>query len=176
MKITISEIPEEGLDLTSEEKIELEGLRLRSPAKFSLRVEKSGAEVVVRGSVRADIELTCGRCLKDFVSAIEVPLEVVYRPSSEFGDLGEHGGGEKRELKTEELETGFYEGDELDIDELFREQLLLGIPMKTLCSDACKGICPSCGADLNEGGCLCGAKGPDPRLEKLKEYFERRKE
>ena len=177
MKIKISEIPDEGLDVELEEKIESEEIRLLSPAKFRLRVEKSDVEVLVRGAVIADVALTCGRCLKDFVREIEAPVEAVYRPASELQAEEQH------ELHPGELETGFYEGDALDLDELFVEQMLLGIPIRPLCDEACKGICPACGADLNAAGCKCEVKKPDlaaeasvsERLEKLKEHFERRK-
>ncbi|MDP2167822.1 MAG: DUF177 domain-containing protein [Thermodesulfovibrionales bacterium] len=173
MKIAITEIPDEGLDYIAEEALEEFGasgeLRMASPVRCNLRIEKAGAEVVVRGVITADAELVCSRCLRTFISLLEAPVEVVYRPASELRDEDKH------ELMAGELETGFYVGNELDMGELFNEQMLLSVPIKPLCSDSCKGICPGCGADLNEGGCKCGGKGQDKRLEKLKEYFERRK-
>jgi len=177
MKIIISEIPQEGIDIETEEELKVEGLRLSSPARFKLRVERSMAEVFIKGTIGATLELTCGRCLKDFSRDVETPIDVVYHPATELK-------AEEHELHIEELETGFYKGDEIDLDELFREQMLLGIPIKPLCKEACKGICPKCGADLNEAGCICPttkieAEAEEPlteKLKKLKEHFERRKD
>lgn len=169
MKVTISEIPLEGLEIRQEMHIDLGELRLGSPARLDLRVEKLGSEVVVKGTVSADVMLACGRCLNEFAAGVEAPIDVVYHPASDIS------GDEKRELRADELETGFYEGDELDMDELVREQMLLNLPIKSLCGEACKGICPHCGANLNEGPCTCPARPGDARLEALKDFFERRK-
>lgn len=172
MKINISEIPDEGLDIDTEEKIESAEVEIVSPAKLRLRIEKSNEEVLIRGTVSAEIRLTCGRCLKDFTRLIESPIDVVYRPAAELR-------GEEHELQAGELETGFYKGDVLDIDELFVEQMLLGIPIRPLCEEACKGICPVCGTDLNVSGCQCRPSGPPESqmrgLKELKEHLERRK-
>lgn len=56
----------------------------------------------------------------------------------------------------------------LDLDELLREDILLDLPSKYLCSPDCKGLCPKCGKNLNEGDCGCDRKEIDPRLEVLK--------
>lgn len=62
------------------------------------------------------------------------------------------------------------QNDELDIDELVLDSLMLSLPSKQLCKDDCKGLCPRCGQDLNEGACGCPEKEPDPRLMKLKDF------
>lgn len=62
--------------------------------------------------------------------------------------------------------------NELDVKELVINLLLMNLPMKTLCKQDCKGLCPTCGADLNLGGCGCEKKQIDPRLEVLKKLLD----
>jgi|Deesub1362A_J573_1020465.scaffolds.fasta_scaffold00275_38 uncharacterized protein len=169
MKILVSEIPEEGLDLEDEETIESDtGVFLK--AKLILRVERISSEVFLKGNISTELELVCSRCLKEFISDISIPLDLTYRPIEEMTVE------EKYELSHDELDTGFYKNDELDLYEISKEQVLLSIPMKPLCSTSCKGICPKCGADLNEKTCGCDLKQTDPRLQILDKYLKGRKE
>ncbi|MDA8085223.1 MAG: DUF177 domain-containing protein [Nitrospiraceae bacterium] len=153
MKIKVSEIPEEGLDVH-----ETASLRINehdTPATVEIHVDKAGPEVMVRGNISARMELVCSRCLREFSRDVAVPVDLVYRPVEEIA-------GESPELAEEELDTGFYKADELDTDVIAAEQLILSMPIKVLCSDVCKGICPRCGRDLNVEGCLCPAgQGPE---------------
>jgi len=170
MKILLSDITDEGLDLAFEETPSSEALNLRSPVRVALRIDKIGPEVFARGNVRTSIELQCGRCLRSFVKDMDVSINVVYHPVEELKEQ------EKHEIKDDELDMGFYQGDELDVQDLVTEQLLLNVPMKPLCSESCKGICPDCGADLNAGTCACERKETDPRLEVLKKLLDNGKE
>lgn len=163
MKILISEIPNEGLDIDESENIESDIIRL--PVQIRLRVEKVGTEVMIRGNLIAEAYLQCSRCVGDFCSVLTVPVDVVYHP------LAELKGDESHEVASDELNTDFYSGDELDILSLINEQIELALPMKPLCSDLCKGICPQCGADLNTGTCTCIRQATDTRLAALKKYF-----
>lgn len=169
MKIVIADIPDEGLHIDIEEKVDLEGISLMSPVTADLELNKTGKEIVVSGEVTTEVELQCSRCLKIFKRDLELPVEVVYHPLEEIGVEG-HG------LRDDELDMGFYKGEELDLKELLREQLLLNIQMKPLCSEECKGLCPRCGTDLNMGQCDCEEEEVDPRLEVLRNFFEKRKE
>lgn len=170
MKILLSDITEDGLDLEFEETLVLETLRLLSPAKAKLRIEKVSSEVLAKGRVSTSIELQCSRCLKKFSKAVEANVNVVYHPLEELK------GEEKHEIKEDELDMGFYKGEELDVQEIVTEQIILSVPMKPLCSESCKGICPKCGTDLNVGTCACVTKEPDPRLAVLKKLINDRKE
>lgn len=170
MKILVSDISEEGLDIDIEEKVETEYPRILSPVKTVLHVDKIGDEIFVRGRISTDIELRCSRCLKDFKKDMSIDVDVVYHSLSELR------GEEKYEIKEDELDTGFYLGNEIDVNQLLHEQIILNIPMKPLCNESCKGLCPKCGKDLNIEGCDCERKGIDPRFEKLKKLFNDRKE
>lgn len=170
MKILISDIPDEGLDIDIDEKIDSEYPRLLSPVKTTIHVDKIGDEILLRGSISADVGLKCSRCLRDFEREMQIDVDVVYHSLSELK------GEEKYEIKEDELDTGFYLEGEIDLDELLLEQIILNIPMKPLCSESCKGLCPKCGRDLNIEDCECEKKGIDPRFEKLKKLFDDRKE
>lgn len=164
MKIAISEIPQEGLDVALQETIKADDFV--SPVEAGLRIEKAGTEVLVKGDLKAHVKLQCSRCLKDFERVISVPVDVGYHPVEELK------GEEAHELSSEELDMGFYSGEELDLLDLIKEQVMLNLPMKPLCTDLCKGICPQCGADLNTGTCGCDAKAIDPRLAVLKNLLK----
>lgn len=170
MKILVSEIPEEGLDIHEEENIGAETGGVAEKATLSLRVEKIDAEVRLKGTIEADMSLQCSRCLKPFSADISVPVDLVFVPAEEADRAEGH------ELASDELNTGFYRGGEIDLTGISGEQVLLNTPMKPLCSESCKGICPVCGTDLNEKTCDCSPKTGDERMQVLKKFFERRKE
>jgi len=167
MKILISEIPDEGLDLKIDEIFETDVIKLISPVKGNLSIRKVGPEVVIQGDITAIVELECGRCLKDFTTVKNVPVNVIYHPVEELKAEGKH------EIKEDELDMGFYVGDAFDLVELLKEQIILNIPMKPLCSETCRGMCPKCGADLNKDRCNCNLNEIDSRLEILKEFLRR---
>ena len=170
MKILISDIGDEGLDVEFEETIETGEVKLLSPAKASFHIDKVNEEILVKGDLSALLEMECSRCLKQFEEERDVKVNVVLHPLEELR------GEEKHEIKDDELDMGFYRGDELDLKDLLREQILLTIPMKPLCSEGCRGICPWCGADMNIVNCTCEKKGPDQRLTVLKKLLDKGKE
>jgi uncharacterized protein len=170
MKIVLADITDEGLDLTFEETLEPGPYKPLTPVKAALHVDKFGHEVFVRGTVRALLELECSRCLKVFPFESDSGVDVVYHPLEELG------GEERHEIKDDELDTDFYRGDEVDIGDLVKEQVILSIPLKPLCSESCRGICPSCGTDLSTDTCTCETRETDPRLEILKQLLDKGKE
>jgi uncharacterized protein len=165
MKIIISEIPDDGLDAEFEETVTFDNVY--SPVRAKLKIQKVGAEVVVNGNIKADIQMQCSRCLKDFKKDISFPVEAVFHPVEQLE------GEEHREIKAEELNMGFYSKDELDLTDLVKEQIMLNLPMKPLCNDFCKGICLQCGADLNAGACGCTVRDIDSRLVGLKKLLDK---
>ncbi|MGQ9569328.1 MAG: YceD family protein [Thermodesulfovibrionales bacterium] len=166
MKIIISEIHDEGLDIIFKETIMSDDTSFLAQAQ--MKINKTYREVLISGDIKADVELQCSRCLKDFKLTMTIPFDVVYNPIDELKNE------ERYELKQDELDMGFYSGDELDISELIKEQIILNIPMKPLCNELCKGICLKCGADLNYDKCSCGEKEIDPRLEILQKFLNKR--
>jgi uncharacterized protein len=165
MKLRIPDIPKEGLDLDIEESIDTDAVR--SPVSARLRIDKAGSEIMVNGDLWAEISLTCSRCLKEFNGNLTVPVNVVYHPVEELKDETH-----LNEVKSEDLDLDFYSGEEIDLLGLMKEQIELNLPMKPLCDEACKGICPKCGTDLNVKSCTCSVKDIDPRFESLKKLIQ----
>ena len=86
-----------------------------------------------------------------------------YLPSSEASE------GAETEVEEDDLETSYYADDQIDLNEMMREQFYLALPMKPLCREDCKGLCPQCGTNLNTGTCDCAPVWEDPRLAALKQ-------
>jgi DUF177 domain-containing protein len=168
MKILIPDIPKEGIDVDIQETLTSDSALFTIQGR--LRVQKVGSEVMVEGNLKAEVELQCSRCLRKFTGDMSIPVDVVYHPVDELK------GDDQHEIASEDLDLDFYTGDELDTDRLLKEQVALNIPMKPLCKDFCKGLCPNCGTDLNESTCSCSLKNSDQRFQELKKLLKERKE
>jgi uncharacterized protein len=145
--------------------------RVAAPVELSMDVEKAGADTFrVTGRARTSLELTCSRCLDPFGIPVDVTFELRYVPQTENAGEGE------REIEEDDLTTAYYREALLDVIELLREQFQLALPMKPLCSEACHGLCPQCGTNLNRGTCDCAPAWEDPRLAPLKGLLTRQKE
>lgn len=164
MKLILSDLTDTGLALEFAEPLELDEVKLLAPVKASLKISKVSSELLINGRFNCSVELECSRCLKSFAKDLNGSIEVVYHPIAELTAEDKH------EVKDVELDLDFYKDDEFDIDTLIKEQVILGIPMKPLCSEACKGICSKCGTDLNTGICGCEKEYTDPRFLVLKNY------
>jgi uncharacterized protein len=162
MKIIISEIPDEGLDLELTGNLESDEVKITAPVEATLRLDKVDCDLVARGTLSGAVELQCARCLGNFEHKITSNFNVMYHPAEKTGRHEQH------ELKSDELDTVFYTGDVLETDDLLKDQLLLNLPMKPLCSPDCRGFCPVCGADRNVVDCSCDSGERDSRFEALK--------
>ncbi len=171
MKITVSEIKEQGIDLDFTERLHPKDLlEAVGPVDAHLRIERRNEEVLVNGSIHGRVTLRCSRCLADFEQDLSIDIDLRYHP---VGDLEKE---EAYEVPKDEINIGFYSDDEIDVTQIVREQLILSLPMKPLCDERCKGLCPVCGADINVETCGCKDEAIDPRLESLKRLFSNRKE
>lgn len=163
MKLNLLQIPDEGLEIKQDETFEMGGGETVT-ATLDLYVSKLDNDVIVRGTVETSEEAVCGRCLKPFRLEQSLPLDLAFfkEKSPEDAEAAEEG-------------TLFFKGDEIDLGEAVKEQLLLNAPMRPLCSEDCKGLCPVCGADLNTEACGCKPKSGDPRMQALKDYFDKKR-
>lgn len=114
-----------------------------------MTVEVSGEQVSVRGRLATVAQLECARCLRDFELPLRTPFEA-YAQRSGTGRRPE----DEADLERDSYML-FHDGRRLDLREQAREALLLEIPMAPHCRPECQGLCPQCGADLNEGPCGC---------------------
>ncbi len=162
MRVFVSNIPEEGIKLNTREPLLIEGVTLTGPVTVTLNVQKVGGRVIVSGGFSCSVELQCGCCLEPFATGVESDFYVEYQPVTAFDtEEGEH------ELCASELDVALYEGDEIDLTEQVKEQVLLGIPMNPVCSRSCKGLCPVCGVNRNNQDCGCSTAAVDSRLRVL---------
>lgn len=169
MKIQVFEIPEEGLNIEVEESPKLEEIKISHPFKAIMRFEKKGKEVFVKGIVNGEVELQCSRCLKEYIMPIKTLFEITYHPIEELNK------DEEIQLKRDEMEVDFYREGLIETEDIVRDQILLNIPMKPLCSESCRGLCLICGNDLNKIECECEQKEIDPRFSVLQSLLRRYK-
>lgn len=185
MKITLQDVPEEGLDVVINS--ELEGL----VAAISDVISGTSAPVIkgsmhilpiggtkgfyVRGRINSQFELTCDRCLGPAQMAFDEPFEFqLYERVSVHERDGVHAARSSQddledvELNPGNLDVSFFDAGTVKVEELVREQLLLSTPATVLCSAECKGICQSCGIDRNKEACTCVSETIDPRFMVLK--------
>jgi uncharacterized protein len=97
------------------------------------------------------------------VEKIERKFDLLYRPQ------GVDAGKEELSVTGAEAEIGYYQGEGLLLEDALREQVLLALPLKVICREDCKGLCPHCGANLNDGQCSCADPPEDPRWTALKD-------
>jgi len=154
--------------------------RVVAPVHLVIDVHKDRDTYRVIGRVETRLELECGRCLEPFQVPVDSSFELRYVPAAANAGPGQgnagHGEGVEREVAEDDLTTAFYRNEELNLGELMHEQFVLALPMKPLCSDGCKGLCPQCGTNLNTASCDCSPAWKDPRLAGLQTLLDRNKE
>jgi uncharacterized protein len=139
--------------------VDEEHMRLTQPPEVNGRVSRSGHEVRLKGKIIARADVDCDRCLKTVSVPVETDFDVKYVPEADYAAAE----GLAAELQEEDLSLSVFDGETIDVDELVREQVLLALPGRALCSEECKGLCPTCGADRNTNPCDCESKEIDPR-------------
>ena len=136
--------------------------RVVAPVSLAFDIFKDKQAFRLAGRVRTTLELKCSRCLEPFTAPVDQEFDLRYQPHTANAGEGE------REIEEDDLTTAFYENDEIDLGQLMREQFYLALPMKPLCREACAGLCPVCGTNLNSGTCTCKREWEDPRFAALK--------
>ncbi|HVN76740.1 MAG TPA: DUF177 domain-containing protein [Thermoanaerobaculaceae bacterium] len=133
------------------------------PVAIAGRVERAGKGYLLEGEVEGKARLRCVRCLAefDFPFAERVDLHLLPLAAAPQDD--------ETRLGRTDLEVRFYEEPQVDLAELAAEQFALAVPMKPLCAESCRGLCPRCGANLNQGACPCPPE-TDDRMAALKEW------
>ncbi len=153
-----------------------EEVRQRTPLRAAGRAElveehhgkhKIIKDIRLRGHLSAGLELQCARCLEPVRKEVERDFELLYRP------LGADAGRDELSVTDAEAEVGYYQGEGILLEDVLREQVLLTLPLKITCREDCKGLCPQCGANLNQEQCSCSLPAEDPRWAALKEIRSR---
>ena len=141
---------------------------LRSEGRADLVEEHHGKHQIVqdirlKGKLETELEVACARCLEPVDLPVQRSFDLLYRP------FGTDAGRKELSVTDAEAEIGYYTGEGLLLEDALREQVLLAVPLKSLCRENCKGLCPHCGKNLNEDACSCADDLEDPRWGALKE-------
>lgn len=172
LKINVVTIPEEGLHLCLSESGSWfkELLPDEGNADFVLRevtvdclISKAGRDIIIRGKIAALLDTCCSRCLENINLPLNSDFSYTLTPFRVEAE-------EELELCSDDLEISYYSGDIIDLEPLLYEQIILQIPIKALCSEECRGLCPRCGINLNNASCNCQAGFIDERLAVLKNF------
>ena len=174
MQIEIDKLSEAGQPFAhtyspAELPLEDERARLLADAQVRGQISRKRQRVRIHGQVATEVEVYCDRCLAPVAMPLKAEFDVSYDPPDAIEET------DSTELQPDDLETSVYTGETIDLDELVREQLLLALPLRSLCRAECKGLCPTCGVDLNKHSCACAQQQTDPRwagLAALKESDE----
>jgi uncharacterized protein len=135
---------------------------IAAPVTLVFDVDKQKSQIRLAGRVSTTLQLACSRCLEPFAWPVDAAFDLRYQPSSLNAGEGE------REIVEDDLATAFYDDEVIDLEQLMGEQFYLSLPMKPLCREDCRGLCPSCGTNLNLSTCSCSPEWEDPRLAALR--------
>jgi uncharacterized protein len=138
-------------------------LSLVEPVRVAGRIRRRNEEVELQGTLVTRAAVACGRCLKPVEFPIDVKFAERFAPAVAWRDEEQH------ELQQEDLNLAVFDGEAIELDDLVKEEILLAMPGHILCDEKCKGLCPHCGANLNETSCDCATNQIDSRWEKLKD-------
>ena len=167
--VQLTEIPEEGLDLADEvQPDELcllpDEAHVSGPLSLSARLTNVGDHVYVEGVIDGTFVRECVRCLKEYEAYAEVPFTAAYQGSDPMvrsrgrTTKDRHQESDEEEAPaTSDEEDDLYActGDRVELAEMLREHIILSTPMRALCREDCRGLCPVCGRDRNEESCTC---------------------
>ncbi len=142
-----------------------EARKVEGPEEVSLHLVFDGSHLSVDGGCDCSVTYPCDRCLTDTV--VDSPVEI----SLDFPVSDGH-----IQVTPDDPEDFVENGHIIDISAVIAEELLIGKPGKVLCRPDCKGICPVCGQNLNEGTCNCDRTVPDPRMQQFQDVFKKFKE
>jgi uncharacterized protein len=159
------EFPPDAIDLGADFR---QRTSLKSEGHAQLIQEQHGKQKIIkdirlRGGLSVSLEVSCARCLDPVFYDLDWKFDLLYRPQ------GADAGHEELSVTDAEAEVGYYQGDGVLLEDVLREQVLLAVPLKLLCREDCKGLCPHCGKRLNLEKCSCTDPLEDPRWSALKE-------
>jgi uncharacterized protein len=152
--------PADRLDLADDE------VRLAGDVTGTMRLHRTNQGVLADGTVTAPVELQCDRCLESYTEVVTFPLQEQYYPTIDVST------GEPLPVADDELVFPIDQNHLLDLREAIRQNLLLALPMRTICREDCVGLCHQCGHNLNAGPCDCEPEIVVSRFETLRALLE----
>lgn len=178
MRIRIDTIPEEGISLefeeapevfpSLEEMVQAGECEFLSPIKTRLRAGRLHNMIRVQGEVESTVRLSCSRCLEEFEYPLSVKFTLTY--TQELSERAFEPGEDGIELSAADMGLILFQGEEIDPQEGIQEQVVMAFPIRPLCKESCKGLCPQCGADLNTRDCICRPAPLSIQFAALKDF------
>lgn len=165
IRLDIGSLPEghshqEIEEAASEIGLAIEGSRPASPVRLSLDINRSGDEIFVTGRASVSVVFECARCLENFTSTVDGSIDLLVI-------VGEGASGSGDEENVIRVPAGT---KSVDLADEVRSELVVRLPLKPLCREGCKGLCPECGINLNTARCACKGEDTDPRWDGLKHF------
>lgn len=182
MRVNIDEIKEAGLrrswDVAREQVDDMiagdrAGYRARGPAHVEAKLDRLERRVRIAARAKAELAAECSRCLAPVALDVPVDFDITLVPADEYADEARdtkdsNTGPTAGSFDLGQAEEETYSGKVIDLNPILREQLALALPGYPVCAEGCKGLCPVCGANLNDRECGCDRHVPDPRWAGLK--------
>jgi uncharacterized protein len=176
MKISVDHIQEKALTIQIDEPVDsfpvLLGMQADGtcsfigPVRGQVSAVREYDHLRVAGNVDVAVSLTCSRCIAPYETHIGSNFTIFFRK----GSVGQETDEEETELNDQDLVSATYSGDEIDLTHEIEEQVAMEVPFKPLCSETCKGLCPTCGKDLNQGDCTCKHDSVNFKFSALKDF------
>lgn len=142
-----------------------EKTRIKGPVECELTLTRNGTKVILEGDATFSLVLECARCSAEFILNERETMTAYYLPEkNEYNDT--------EGLSREDMLSEQYTDDTIDAQQLLLDTIELAKPMKPLCSESCKGLCPICGQNLNTAKCTCKKDTTDPRWDALKKLLK----
>jgi uncharacterized protein len=140
---------------------------IEAPVFFELLVKKQDDRVRITGPIKSVVIMICSRCLENFLCSIDTDLDIELAPKELAPQAGEV------ELRLDDLDIYYFEGDEIELDPFIYDEVLLNIPVRPLCREDCSGLCQSCGKNTNVESCSCHQSVNTVLGEKLKSFLNK---
>lgn len=145
------------------------GLQLNGPVRMEVTLVGGDRRVMLHAQIQTEIETVCDMCLTPVSYPLDFEIDEVLMSAHDVDVLSEHG-GDREEM---ESENWIYDDVHLDLNYLVLNAILTQLPLRHLCRPDCKGLCPHCGANLNDGPCDCENTEIDPRWAILAQLQEK---
>ena len=176
MEIRLEQIKEDGLTLDIEksvnsfpilaEMIASGECDFTAPLRTALRALRIGDLVQISGDIETSVRLPCSRCLQPFETPLKSSFALTYMQQA--ADVMEDTEPQEIELSAEDMGIVYFQGEKINLKDAIQEQVVMEFPLRPLCKLDCKGLCPKCGADMNENPCDCEQRPSPGKFDALK--------
>lgn len=178
MEIRLEQIEEEGLTFEFEKPVDTFPVlaemvangecEFTAPLRTALRAMRIGDMVEIDGDIETSVRLPCSRCLQLFETPLNSSFALTYMQQT--ADVMEDVESQEVELSAEDMAIVYFQGEKINLKDAIQEQVVMEFPIRPLCKLDCKGLCPSCGADMNEDPCDCRQRPSTEKFAALKKW------